>query len=114
MSLDYAADHLAAAVRSVAVADGPLQTRLQAAWDESVQHVWERPCLTTDLLARFKALWDQVTDPAAGPRSTSLRELTQSETVATIDELIALAVQTAIMASNASHDVKLATLADLA
>ena len=81
VSLDYAADHLLDAVRSVAVSEGPLHARLQTAWVESVQHVWEKPCLTTELLARFKALWDRVTDPTAGPRSTRLRELTASETV---------------------------------
>jgi hypothetical protein len=113
VSLDYAAEHLLAAVRSVAVSEGPLQTRLQTAWDESVQHVWEKPCLTTELLARFKALWDQVTDPTAGPRSTRLRQLTASEAVAATVELIALAVQTAVTASQAPDDVKLATLADL-
>jgi hypothetical protein len=113
MSLDYGADHLVAAVRSVAGSDGPLQTRLQTVWDESVQHLWEKPCLTTDLLAQFKGLWDGVTDPTAGPRSTRLRELTESEAVAAVNELIALAVQTAVAASDATPDVRLATLADL-
>lgn len=113
VSLDYAADHLLPSVQSVAVSDGPLQTRLQTVWDESVQHVWEKPCLTTELLARFKALWDRVTDPTAGPRSTRLRQLTTSEAVAAVDELIALAVQTAVTASQAPDDVRLATLADL-
>jgi hypothetical protein len=114
VSLDYAADHLLAAVQSVAVSEGPLQTRLQTAWVESVHHVWEKPCLTTDLLARFKALWDRVTDETAGSRSTTLRKLTTSEAVAAIEELIALAVQTAVMASQAQGDVRLATLSDLA
>lgn len=113
VSLDYAADHLRDAVRSVAVSEGPIQTRLQTAWGESVQQVWEKPCLTTELLARFKALWDRVTDPAAGPRSTRLRELTASEAVVAVEELIALAVQTAVTASQAPPDVRLATLADL-
>ena len=74
MGLDYAAEHLLAAVRSVAVSEGQLRTRLQTAWDESVQLVWEKPCLTPELLARFKALWDRVTDETAGPRSTRLRQ----------------------------------------
>ena len=39
MGLDYAAEHLLAAVRSVAVSEGQLRTRLQTAWDESVQLV---------------------------------------------------------------------------
>jgi hypothetical protein len=113
MSLDYAADHLLAAVQSIAVSEGPLQTRLQIAWEESVHHVWEKPCLTTDLLARFRALWDRVTDETAGPRSTTLRPLTTSEVVAAVEELIALAVQTAVTASQAQDDVRLANLSDL-
>lgn len=113
VSLDYAADHLLDAVRSVAVSEGALQTRLQTAWGESVQHVWEKPCLTTELLARFKALWDRVTDPTGGPRSTRLRELTVSEAVAAVEELIALAVETAVTSSQAPPDVRLAALADL-
>jgi hypothetical protein len=113
MSLDYAADHLLAAVRYVASSEDPLQARLQTVWDESVQHVWERPCLTIDLLARFKELWDRVTDGTVGPRSTRLRELTATEVVEAVDELISLAVQTSITASQAPADVRLATLADL-
>jgi hypothetical protein len=113
VSLDYAANQLLDAVRTVAVSEGPLQTSLQTAWVESVQRVWEKPCLTTVLLARFNALWDRFTDPTAGPRSTRLRELTASEAVAAVEELIALAVQTAVTASQAPLDVRLATLADL-
>lgn len=114
MSLDYATDHLLAAVTLVAVSEDPLQARLQTAWDASVHHVWEQPCLTTELLARFKALWDSVTDATAGPRSTTLRQLSTPEAAAAIEELVALAVQTAVVASEAPDDVTLATLADLA
>jgi hypothetical protein len=80
---------------------------------ESVQHVWEKPCLITELLARFKALWDRVTDPTAGPRSTRVRALTAPEAVAAVEELIALAVQTAVTANQAPPDVRLANLGDL-
>ncbi len=114
MGLDYAAEHLLAAVRSVAVSEGQLRTRLQTAWDESVQLVWEKPCLTPELLARFKALWDRVTDETAGPRSTRLRQLNASEAAAAFDELLALAVETAVTATQAPPDIRLATLADLA
>jgi hypothetical protein len=113
MSLDYAADHLLGAVRSLAGSDGALQNRLQTAWDDSVQHVWEKPCLTTELLAQFKALWDHVIDPDAGPRSTRLRQLSSSEATAAVDELISLAVLVAVTASQAPPDVRLATLGDL-
>ncbi len=114
MSLGYAAEHLLAAVRSVAVSEGQLQTRLQTAWDESAELVWEKPCLTPELLARFKALWDRVTDKTAGPRSTRLQPLTASEAAAAFDELLALAVETAVTAMQAPPDIRLATLADLA
>lgn len=113
MSLDYAADLLLAAVGSVAASEGPLPSRLQKAWDESVQLVWEKPCLTTDLLARFKELWERCTDPTAGPRSTLLRQMSESEAIAAVDELLALAVQTAIAAAQPPEGVRLATLADL-
>ncbi len=113
MSLDHAADLLLAAVGSVAASEDPLQTRLQKAWDESVQLIWEKPCLTVDLLARFKELWERYTDPAAGPRSASLRKMSESEALAAVDELLAIAVQTAVAAAQAPRDVRLATLADL-
>ena len=113
MGLDDAAERLLAAVRSVAVSEGQLRTRLQTAWDESVQLVWEKPCLTPELLARFKALWDRVTDETAGPRSTRLRQLNEPEAAAAFDELLALAVDTAVTATQAPPDIRLATLADL-
>ena len=40
MSLGYAAEHLSAAVRSLAVSEEPLAERLQVAWDDHVQMVW--------------------------------------------------------------------------
>jgi hypothetical protein len=113
MSLDDAADLLLAAVGSVAASEGPLQSRLQKAWDESVQLLWEKPCLTVELLAQFKDLWERYTDSTAGPRSTMLQQMSGSEANAVVDELLALAVQTAIAAAQAPRDVQLATLADL-
>ena len=114
MSLDYAADQFFAAVLSLASSEDPLHTRLQTAWDESVQFVWEKPCLTPELLARFKALWDRYTDKTAAARSTKLRTLTASEAVAAIDDLLALAFDTSVTAAQAPADIRLATLADLA
>jgi hypothetical protein len=113
MSLDYAADHLLAAVRTVAHSEDPLTVRLQTAWDQSVQRVWEKPCLTRDLLIEFKALWERYTAPTTDPRSTKLREMTVSEAAAAIDDLLALSVRTAVTGGRAGADVKLATLADL-
>ena len=55
MSLEYASDHLTAAVRSLATSEDQLVERVQAAWDEHVQMVWMKPCLTRELLREFRA-----------------------------------------------------------
>src|SRR3954469_1740614 len=49
MSLDYAAEHLEGAVRSLATGEAPLAERLQRAWQVEVQMLWMKPCLTYDL-----------------------------------------------------------------
>ena len=57
---------------------------------------------------------DRFTDQAAGPRRGRLRQLTASEAVAAIDELLALAVETALISDQAPPDIRIATLSDLA
>jgi hypothetical protein len=114
MSLDYAEDHLTAAVRSLATSEQPLAERLQAAWDEHVQMVWMKPCLTRDLLREFRDLWQRYTAPSDDRRSTTLRGLTREELVGAIDELAALATKVSVASAHASGDERLATLADLA
>jgi len=64
MSFDFAADHLTAAVRSLATSELRLADRLQGAWDEHVQMVWTKPCLTRDLLREFRELWRDYTAPS--------------------------------------------------
>lgn len=86
--------------------------RLQSAWDESVQRVSEKPCLTPELLAEFKALRERYTAPAADPSSTRLREMPMSEVAVAIDELMALSIRTAVAAAQAGRNLTLATLAD--
>jgi hypothetical protein len=49
VSLEYASGHLIAAVTSLATSELPLQERLQVAWDDHVQMLWIKPCLTSDL-----------------------------------------------------------------
>ena len=56
VTLEYASDHLIAAVSSVASSERPLQERLQMAWDDPVQMLWMKPCLTTDLLREQRLL----------------------------------------------------------
>lgn len=51
--------------------------------------------------------------PNCWSQEHKLRELTGSKTVTAVEELIALAVQSAVMASQAPPGVRLATLADL-
>ena len=112
MSLDYASDHLTAAVRSLATSEEQLAERLQTAWGEHVQMVWMKPCLTRDLLREFRDLWQRYTAPSDDRQSTKLRELTHDESVTAIDELISLANKVAVAAA-ASPQEGLATLADL-
>ena len=113
MSLDYAADHLMAAVRALASSDAPLVVRLQAAWDRHVQMVWHEPCLTRDLLREFRDLWHRYTAPFDDRQSTQLSALTDGQAREAIDELVSLAICVQIAAARASGDERLATLADL-
>ena len=112
MSLDYASDHLTAALRSLATSEEQLAERLQTAWSEHVQMVWMKPCLTRDLLREFRDLWQRYTAPSDDRQSTKLRELTHDESVTAIDELISLANKVAVAAAASPHE-GLATLADL-
>jgi enhancing lycopene biosynthesis protein 2 len=114
MSLDYARDHLVDAVRSLAAGDDPPAVRLQAAWSGPVGMVWEKPCLTVDLLRDFRDMWHRYTAPSDDRTSTALRELGPDEVAAAVDEIVALLVGTAVAAAQAGDGVRLATLADLA
>ena len=113
MSLDYASEHLRAAVRWLATSELPLAERLQTAWDEHVQMVWMKPCLTRDLLREFRDLWQRYTAPSDDRRSTKLRPLTHEESVRAVDELLSLATNVVVAAAGAPRDMQLATLADL-
>jgi len=113
MSLEYASDHLTAAVRSLATSEDQLARRLQTAWDEHVQMVWMKPCLTSDLLRDFRDLWHDYTAPSDDRRSTRLRDLTRDECQMAIESLLSLANRVAVTAA-AAGDEPLATLADLA
>lgn len=112
MSLEYASDHLTAAVGSLATSEDNLPQRLQRVWDEHVQMVWMKPCLTRDLLREFRDLWHRYTAPSDDRRSTGLRDLTRDEAVAAIDSLVSLANRVGVAAAVPS-DEPLATLADL-
>jgi hypothetical protein len=112
MSLQYAADHLTDAVRSLATNEAQLGSRLQTVWEEHVQLVWMKPCLTRDLLQEFSELWRRYTAPSADARSTTLRDLTRDEAAVAIETLVGLAYRVAMAAANRA-DEPLATLADL-
>src|SRR3954470_22347981 len=112
MSLDYASEHLTAAVRSLATSDAGLGDRLQHAWDEHVQMVWMKPCLTRELLREFRDLWSGYTAPSDDRRSTRLRALTHAEAAEAIERLVVLAHKVAV-ATGTERDEPLATIADL-
>jgi len=113
MGLEYASDHLMAAVRSLATSEGQLPPRLQAAWDEHVQMVWMKPCLTRDLLGEFRDLWHSYTAPSDDRQSTRLRDLTVQESQTAVERLVSLASRV-VVAAAWPGDEPLATLADLA
>ena len=91
----YALDHMAAAASSLAVSEDVLPTRLQACWHDHVQHVWEKPCLSADLAAEFRALWERYTAPAEDPHSTVLRPLDAAQQRAMADDIVRFAVAVA-------------------
>jgi hypothetical protein len=114
MSLDLAAQHLTAAVRSLATSESPLAERLQIVWDEHVGMVWMKPCLTRDLLREYRDMWRRYTAPSDDRQSTKLRRLTREELVGAVDELVTLATRVEVASDRATGDEQLATLADLA
>ena len=112
MSLEYASEHAQAAVRLLANSELPLADRLQTAWDDHVQMVWMKPCLTRDLLIEFRDLWHRYTAPSDDPHATKLRTLDETELHQAIDEVVAFSLHTAGVAA-ASPDAPLAKLSDL-
>jgi hypothetical protein len=114
MSLDDARNHLARAVRSLASGDEPLAVRAQAAWDEHVQLLWIKPCLTVELLRDFRDVWRRYTAPSDDRHSTTLRELSHEELIGLVDDLVSLLLGTAVAAAQPGEGAHLATLADLA
>jgi hypothetical protein len=113
VSLEYASDHLIAAVSSLASSERPLQERLQMAWDDHVQMLWMKPCLTSDLLREFRDFWHRYTAPSDDRTSTTLRILTEDELKGAIGELVALSARTTAAAARSADGEILATLADL-
>jgi hypothetical protein len=113
VSLEYASDHLMAAVSSLASSELPLSERLQVAWDNHVQRLWMKPCLTSDLLREFRDLWHRYTSPSDDRKGTELRVLTREELKCAIDELVAFSARTTAAAAKSPDGMILATLADL-
>jgi hypothetical protein len=113
VSLEYASDHLIAAVSSLASSERPLQERLQLVWDDHVQMLWMKPCLTSELLREFRDFWHLYTAPSDDRTSTTLRVLSGDELKCAIDELVALSARTTVVAAQSADGGILATLADL-
>ena len=78
MGLNYAPDQLFAALRKLSSREGPVSERLQAAWDENVQMLWMKPCLTRDLLAEFRDLWQHRIKRCVIPLTPTCRWVTRS------------------------------------
>jgi hypothetical protein len=113
MSLDYARDQFAGAVRSLATSEAASHPRLQEAWTEHVGMVWEKPCLTVELLRDFRDMWRRYTAPSDDRTATALRDLDPEEMAGVVDEIMSLLLRTTVAAAEAGEGTKLATLADL-
>ena len=96
MSLDYASDHLTAAVRSLATSEDRLAERLQTAWDEHRPDGLDEAVLDPRSPAGVRDLWQRFTAPSDDRHSTMLRELTRDESVTAIEELVSLAKKVAV------------------
>src|SRR5438270_3593985 len=95
MALPYAVEHLTAAVTTLSATDAPLAVRLQRAWTESVQELWETMCLPADLNDRFRAMWHDYTQRSKDdPNTTTLRTMTDAELTRMAQDLVALALAT--------------------
>jgi hypothetical protein len=91
----YALDHMTAATVSLATSQEALAPRLQRAWHDHVQHVWEKPCLSPELAIEFRALWERYTAPAADPHSTGIRTLDETEERAMAADVVAFSIAVA-------------------
>ncbi len=92
MDLSYSAEHLAAAVETLASGDEPLAARLQASWPENVQMVWMKPCLAPGMLVAFRSRWERYTAPSDDPHGTTLRSMTGAELAAAANDLVRFAM----------------------
>ena len=93
--LDHAVLVLRQALKRVATGDEAAQVRLQRAWSDHVQLLWERKYLPDDLNERFMQVWRSYTVKTDDPKTTQLRELSEEQRASAIRELIALTVDAA-------------------
>jgi hypothetical protein len=98
----------------MAGSETPLDERLQAAWDEHVQMLWMKPCLTRDLLKDFRDMWHRYTAPSEDRTSTRLRPLSSEELQQAVDDLVSLSYRVGAVAAASPGQQQLATLADIA
>jgi len=92
------------ALVTIGADDGTPLERLQRAWTDHVQHVWEAPHITGELADRFRALWERYTGPGDDPHRTNLREMSNDEVRAGVTELIELALDVAAARAVEVHD----------
>ncbi len=97
--MGYALAQLRAAVEGMAGSTEGIQARLQRAWTERLQLLWEDLYLPEALNERFKQLWVRYTAPSDNRRSTRLRELDDDELTAAVAELVALAFDVEVAAA---------------
>jgi hypothetical protein len=92
--LEYAQKQLREAVSCLSEEGVSPFECLQKAWTGNVQHLWERRYLPDELSERFKEMWRRYTEKTDDPRTTMLRDLTETELKSAIEELECLANDT--------------------
>jgi hypothetical protein len=91
------------ALVTVGADDGTRLERLQRAWTDHVQHVWEAPHVTGELADRFRTLWERYTGPGDDPHRTNVRAMSDGEVRAAVTELVELALDVAAARAVEAH-----------
>ena len=88
--IEYARAQLHKAVERLADESLRPRERLQSAWTNNVQYLWERKYLPDVLNDRFKEMWRRYTLRNEDPRTTVLRDLTDDDLERAFSELRSL------------------------
>jgi len=93
-----------AALVTIGSSTGTPHDRLQRAWTNQVQHVWEARHVDGELADRFRALWEAYTGDGDDPHRTNLRDLSDGEIDLAVGQLVDLALDVAAARAVEAHE----------